>query len=268
MLGPNGAGKSTLLAGAGRAGAPRRRRGRSVAGALLDRPAAGRSARPAGRAGRPGPAALPPPQRAGQRRVRAAQPAACPAGRREATAREWLGRFGVGDLADRRPRAALRRPGPAGRDRPGAGGRPGAAAARRAVRRPRRGGRDRRCGIELRPPARVVRRGRAAGHPRRPRRADPRRPGAGARRRPGRRGGHPARRAPPGRAPPTWPGSPGSTWSGRATVCRSFSRRRGARSRSGPAPRARRRNSLARHGAQRGAARRRRYACWWPPTAS
>ena len=76
-----------------------------------------------------------------QRRLRAPRPGRVRDARPTARARDWLDRLGVADLADRRPRPALRRTGTAGRDRPGAGHRPRPAAPRRAVHRPRRRGR-------------------------------------------------------------------------------------------------------------------------------
>ena len=65
--------------------------------------------------------ALPAPDAARQRRLRAARPAGSRGARPTPTARQWLDRFGIGDLAGAPPPRALRRPGPAGRDRPGAG---------------------------------------------------------------------------------------------------------------------------------------------------
>ena len=115
MIGPNGAGKSSLvraLAGlvAGRGPRPARRR----------RPAAAPGPRARGRLVFQGQLLFPHltalanvafgPRARGVRRAEA-----------EARAQDWLDRFGIGELADRKPRAALRRPGAAGRDRPGAG---------------------------------------------------------------------------------------------------------------------------------------------------
>ena len=177
--------------------------------------------------------------------------------------RTWLDRLGVGDLADRRPRRALRRPGAAGGDRPRAGHRAAAAAARRAARRPRRRGRD---GAAARagPAPRGVRRHHAAGHPRRPRRAHlatrvlviddgPDRAGRHAR-----GGGAAAAR------PTTSPGWSGSTCSGTATrFTRLQPHRRDRRRCTEPEGSARMRwrgrsSGVAPHGDAAAAARRRR----------
>ena len=95
-------------------------------------------ARPRHGAARPGAAAVPAPQRPGQRRVRAPQRRRAPARRPGQRPMHWLAEVDAGDLADAAPRAALRRPGPAGRRGPRARRRPRAAAAGRAHGRARR----------------------------------------------------------------------------------------------------------------------------------
>ena len=96
MIGPNGAGKTTLLRAL--AGLVDRRRQHHGGGRVLDRPA---------RLVRGAPWAtvfqdqllFPHLRAARQRRVRPAQPRASPRRERGRAAREWLDRFGLGDLA-------------------------------------------------------------------------------------------------------------------------------------------------------------------------
>ena len=238
MIGPNGAGKSSLL--------------RAVAGLV---PAAGRD--PCGRsvlvrargprAGRrdgvPGPAAVPAPDRSRERRLRPSQ-----RGRlalRGASDRSGMAR----PVRRRRSRAsqaapAVRRAGPARLHRPSSRERPAGPAAGRAVLGPRRRGRRGTAG-RARPPPRVVRRGHAAGHPRRHRRAHPRRRRLGARGRRA-RAGRPAARGrrasadrpcrPAGRAERAHGGWPRS---GRSARARSRSRPRSRPARLGTAGRGR-----------------------------
>ena len=124
-------------------------------------------------------------------------PGASPRRTARARAAAWLERVGLADHAGHRPRAAVRRPGAAGRAGPGAGHRAPSAPARRAARRPRRR-HPRRRPPRPAPPPRHVRRRPPARHPRSRRRLRARRP----------------RRHPRGRAassrPARWPTSPPS----------------------------------------------------------
>ena len=93
---------------------------------------------PAGRRGVPGLPAVPAPDRARERRLRAAGARHRPRrGARRAAARGSNGSVSATTPAHR-PARAVRRAGPARRARPGAGHRAAAAAARRAARRARR----------------------------------------------------------------------------------------------------------------------------------
>ena len=139
LLGPNGAGKSTALRAL--AGLLPLSAGRIAAGeAVLADPArelARAAVRPPGRHGVPGLPALPAPQRAGQRRLRAGRPRRTP-GRGSAAGSRLAGADGH-RRARRDPASGhLRRPGAAGRAGSRAGRRAGGAAARRAAGRPRR----------------------------------------------------------------------------------------------------------------------------------
>ena len=164
----------------------------------------------------------------------------------------------------RRPQAAraLRRSGPARGHRPGPGNRARRPAARRTLLRARRVGADGPAHRARPAPARL-RRHRAAGHPRRHRRAHPRRPGARARRGPGRPGRAARPRSPRGPAPPTSRASSASTSSRDGdeqvaftpdAVVVSLARARGL------VP-----PSLARHGGERARRTATPYACWCTP---
>ena len=141
MLGPNGAGKTTLAAHARRA---RRRstRGRiALDGEVVDEPSTStlrRARTPLGRRGVPGLPAVPAPDGARERGVRAAEPRR--AARRGPPPRRRVARPGSGwpTAPARSPRDALRRAAAARRARAGARDRAPTAAARRAARRARR----------------------------------------------------------------------------------------------------------------------------------
>ena len=122
MLGPNGSGKSTAARRRRRAGAARRAAGScSTAGSSPIRwdGRAGPAARPAYGAARPGPAALPAPDRAGQRRLRRAQPRHVPPARRGPGPRSGWTRSGSASspTAGRRSSRAARRSGSRSRAR-------------------------------------------------------------------------------------------------------------------------------------------------------
>ena len=185
VLGPNGSGKSTLF--------------RCLAGLLpidegrieLDRRGPRRTGHrhlrgPRAATGRrrvPGLPAVPQPDRAGERRLRAARP------RRPQDRGPHRRRGLAGPGRARRPRrpppaSPVRRAGPARRARPGPGHPATAVAARRTAGRPRRRHPRRRA---PRPPPSPghLRRSPAARHPRPRRRLCPRRPGDHPRSRPG-----------------------------------------------------------------------------------
>ena len=106
LVGPNGAGKSTALRALAGLLAARRRPRRARRPALADAAAGGIACRPTSGARRrrlPGLPAVPAPDRARQRRLRAARRAGAPGGRRGAPP-AWLERVGLGDLAGGRPR--------------------------------------------------------------------------------------------------------------------------------------------------------------------
>ena len=142
LLGPNGAGKTTALRGARRPPAAMAG-GSGSDGGRPDAPSRRTGAR-VGLVPQDG-AAVPAPVGARQRRVRPARRAARPSATRAPARWQWLDRLGSAASADA-GRGAVRRASAAGRARPRARARPGAAAARRAAggpgrRHPRRGAR-------------------------------------------------------------------------------------------------------------------------------
>ena len=103
VIGPNGAGKSTLVRAL--AGIEPLTEGHVLVGGESWEGPGGRrrGAPPPRRRGVPERAALPAPDRPRQRGLRAAQPGRAPPRGRGGSPATWLARFGVEDLADRRP---------------------------------------------------------------------------------------------------------------------------------------------------------------------
>ena len=173
LLGPNGAGKTTLLRAL--AGLGRSTHGRIVLdGTVVDDPAPASSCpgAPARRRRVPGLPALPAPDRARQRRLRAALARGVRAVARAARTRGSPASASA--VRARKPGALSGGPGTAGALRARARHRAAPAAARRAARRARRR-RPRGAAPEPRPAPRDVRRRLPGDHPRPHRRDDARR---------------------------------------------------------------------------------------------